>query len=448
MMRSRGGPIVRVLTLVAALAAFTVVTAPSSADGAAAAATPWTSVDLRGYRYGRLAVPDATPAVAGPKLAGFSTPSQGASFGPWAFDVAPGGGVWLLDPVNNRLLTWPTGSGTAPRIVKLPYRSPVDLAIAADGTVYVSFKPDRYRLYALTPGGSTRWWTSLSALDAGSHGYRIFNSVLRFGPDATLYEVGEFATAPALWTPLVSPSGSPLSPDRQWSQRLSAQPMPGGLVLHEQLAEHGDWKFWLADRAGRVVRGVTLTGTSRLGTVIGATPALRGGNLMLAVTMLREDSGTAPYEVLALQVPVNGGAVQRLSLDARAPFGDVITPLRFGDGVVYQLQSSPSTGAKVVRYRFGGTVTPTTTTASSGGATSTPATTLAGTSLTAPATSVTAPATAAPTVTAATPTAAPGDGGGSTGSGSPMLWWVAGAVAAAAAATGAAAWSGHRRRSG
>ena len=61
---------------------------------------------LGSHRFGHLHPPDAIVARADPEVVGFSSPPKGAdgvSYGPWSFDVAPDGSVWLLDEVNHQL---------------------------------------------------------------------------------------------------------------------------------------------------------------------------------------------------------------------------------------------------------------------------------------------------------------------------------------------------------
>jgi hypothetical protein len=51
-------------------------------------------------------------AKAGPNEVGWESPPPGAdgvTFGPWSFDVARDGSIWLLDEVNERLLVWQPG---------------------------------------------------------------------------------------------------------------------------------------------------------------------------------------------------------------------------------------------------------------------------------------------------------------------------------------------------
>src|SRR5512133_2676276 len=94
------------VTLAAALALLA-GTAPQPAAATSLAASP---VELGVHRFGHLRPPDTVVAHADPDEVGFSRPPKGADgvdLGPWSFDVAKDGSIWLLDEVNHRLLTWP-----------------------------------------------------------------------------------------------------------------------------------------------------------------------------------------------------------------------------------------------------------------------------------------------------------------------------------------------------
>src|SRR5439155_6120890 len=138
---------------------------------------------------------------AGPKEVGFETPpmGEGPSIGPWSFDIAQDGSVWLMDEFNDRLLVWSPNRPKRPaRIIPLPFPAPVDFALGRHGLIYVFSQPagDRGYLYAMTSAGHVRWKARTIV--------EVFNSQLRMAPDGTLYyrsldELG--------WVPVVTPSG-------------------------------------------------------------------------------------------------------------------------------------------------------------------------------------------------------------------------------------------------
>jgi hypothetical protein len=134
-------------------------------------------------------------ARAGPDQVGFSSPPKGAdgvSYGPWSFDVAPDGSVWLLDEVNHQLLVWQPGQPNRPaRAVRLPL-DPLErianFSVAPDHTIYATYVPPpgpgpkTLRLAALTPTGVVRWTAATTD--------EIFNAQLSIGPDNALYLFG------------------------------------------------------------------------------------------------------------------------------------------------------------------------------------------------------------------------------------------------------------------
>jgi hypothetical protein len=368
-------------------------------------------------------------AVAGPTEVGFD--KQGATNGPWSFDVAPDGRIWLLDEVNDRLLWWASGQPHQPHVVKLPYVAAEDMAIGPDGTIYVSFKPagpDPWMLYAIRSTGAVKWSLSLMALDRGTHGVRTFNDWLRLAPDGTLYEVGGYGGPVTLWTPLTTSTGDRLPADLQWSSRLTAQPMPGGSRLTATRVSAREWHYVLSDPKGRVQHAVKLISGTDFSDQWNH-PVLESTTLVLEPDLFKNATGPGfPWEIVPLRISLTTGAVATLTLSPRTVFGDAISTLRIGpDGKVYQLSNSLKAGASIARYTLADwPATPTTTTATS------PRGTPSGTPTTTPATS-----TAPPVPTQAGPGSS---SGGATG---PLPWAIGGVAAAAAAATGGWYWR-HR----
>jgi hypothetical protein len=190
-------------------------------------------VALGVHRFGHLPPPDAIVARAGPDEVGFSSPPKGAdgiSIGPWSFDVAQDGSVWLLDEVNHQLLVWQAGQPDGPaRSVPLPM-DPLErianFTVAPDHTIYATYVapsgPKTLRLAALTPSGQVRWTAATTD--------EIFNAQLRIGPDNALYLFGGHSGRQD-WTPLTTPAGRPLPLAEQRRRTSLQQPLPGGLRL-------------------------------------------------------------------------------------------------------------------------------------------------------------------------------------------------------------------------
>jgi hypothetical protein len=330
-------------------------------------------VPLGSHQFGHLRAPDAIVAQAGPNQVGFSSPPKGAdglSFGPWSFDVARDGSIWLLDEVNYRLLVWQPGRPAQPaRTVRLP-QDPLeriaDFAVAFDGTIYATYVPPpgagpkTLRLCALTPSGQVRW--TAPTID------QIFNARLRIGTDGALYVVGglEQASAHEYWTPLTTPAGRPLPLAEQRRRTSPRQPLPGGLRLATTYVSAHEQHVTLSNQAGQPVRGWRITSHNELGPST-ATPALVGGDPVVVFGISQQTKAKFLYEDLVLRLAPAGGTRQRFALkpESRAVWGDTpITGVRVGpDGQLYQLRTDRATGASIARYLLASTqVAPPTTT--------------------------------------------------------------------------------------
>jgi hypothetical protein len=131
-----------------ALAAGLALVLGAGVQPAAATSSVPPPVALGIHRFGHLRPPEAIVARAGPEVVGFSSPPDGAdgvSYGPWSFDVAQDGSVWLLDEVNHQLLVWQPGRPNRPaRAVRLPL-DPLErianFTVAPDHTIYATYVP-------------------------------------------------------------------------------------------------------------------------------------------------------------------------------------------------------------------------------------------------------------------------------------------------------------------
>jgi hypothetical protein len=321
-----------------------------------AAATSPSLVPLGSHRFGHLRAPQAIVARAGPNDVGFYRPQEGPSFGPWSFDIARDGSVWLLDQVNDRLLVWRPGRPDRPaRTVPLPFKAAVDLVLGPDGTVYVTSgqaqEPDY--LYALTSTGQVRWKVALPT-------DQVVGSLLMGADGVVYYHYHDSAEA---WTPLTDPHGRPLPVTERRRRTSPHQPLPGGLRLVTTSPSSHERRFTLINQAGQPVRAWRVTSQTELGALIGA-PALLGGDLVVTLGVTQQTTTRYLYEYLVVRLAPAGGTRQRFALDARAVWGDNQTELRVGpDGQLYQLRTSPTTGVRIARYSLGPTPpTPPTTT--------------------------------------------------------------------------------------
>ncbi len=103
---------------------------------------------LGNHRFGHLRTPDAIAAHADAAEVGFYQPPKGAdglAYGPWSFDVAQDGSIWLLDEINHRLLVWQPGRPGHPAgkvaLPVDPLERVADFAVAPDGTIYATYVP-------------------------------------------------------------------------------------------------------------------------------------------------------------------------------------------------------------------------------------------------------------------------------------------------------------------
>jgi hypothetical protein len=346
------------LTLAAGLA---LVLGAAIQPAAATSSVP-PPVALGTHRFGHLRPPDVIVARAGPDEVGFSSPPEGAdgvSYGPWSFDVAQDGSVWLLDQVNHQLLVWQPGQpNRPPRAVRLPL-DPLErianFAVAPDHTIYATYVPPpgpgpgpkTLRLAALAPSGQVRWTAATTD--------QIFNAQLRIGPDGTLYVVGglEQAGTHDHWTPLTTPAGRPL-PLAEQRRRTSPHPLPAGLRMAATRQAAGDeWRFALTNQAGRILHGWRVTSQTDLGA-LAATPAMVGGDPVVVIEVSQQTKTKFLYEYEVLRLARAGGTSVRFAIapESRVVYGEApMTGLRVGpDGQLYQLRSSRIAGVSIARY--------------------------------------------------------------------------------------------------
>jgi hypothetical protein len=369
-----------------------------------------TTIALGKHKFGDLRAPEAIVATAKPGSrrgeVGFQCPPEGTCAEPTSFDIAADGTVWVADPTNHRLLCWDAGHPAAPsRMISFDF-APVDVAVAPDGTIYLSgVKPGDFvglRAYAYRPNGQRLWTTALAT--------SLFNAHVRIGPDSVPYSEDTLQG----WASIVG-DGQPLDPEEQLQSAQPNQPLAGGLHLvvaanPEIQGSHlapFDWRVAIATAAGDLQHVWRITASNDLDLSLHATPTMVNGDPVVVFGVF--DFENHLMEHLVLRLSPTGEIVDRLSL-GRGGFrgGDVVTDIRVGpDGGLYQLESDPEWGLKIARYSLGA---PT--------ASSTPST-----GPTASETVTTSPAVASPTNA---PTLAnspnPGAADGASGAFSPGTW--------------------------
>jgi hypothetical protein len=335
--------VTRAAVLVIALTAATLSAGISSARAEPARAgvpapAEWITVRLPAHDYGRLSTPEAIVATAEPRLFTFAPGHQSATTGPNTFDLAPDGSVWV---VGKTFVVWPAASPTTPHTVALPAPAVNDFGIAVDGTVYVtSGYGGPQMLYAISPTGRVLWKAPRAA-DAA-------NAPLRIGGDKVVY-VEAPSSGQTGWRPLTTSDGDPLPTQQQRSGTILGLPAGDGRLLAEVSGSAHERRFVLLDRHGTAVRGWRLVdGDDDLATI--GSPALVGDDLVVTIAFSREESGRFRYEFETVRLTPSGRVAATVTTSARSVWGDPLTSVRIANAAVYQLETSPVIGVRVVRY--------------------------------------------------------------------------------------------------
>lgn len=311
---------------------------------AAAAGVP-IEVPLGAHHFNALTPPDGVVARVGANGVGWEQPAEGASQGPWSFEIGADGRTWLLDALNKRLLGWPAGAPARPTaVVPLPVL-PADFVHGPGGDVYLTAPGTAGEKtmvgYRVGPAGQVRWRQPLAS--------DIFNDQLRLGPDGAVYDTGRH------WIPITTPSGAPLSVTDQQRLTRSYRPLPGGGALRLTAPSARDVRVAVLDAAGRTVRSWRITSDTDLGPRLGAWPELAGGDPVVLLDVFDSNRTTEQnrMEQVALRL-TRDGAVAPVHLD-NAHWGDtLVAEYRLGpDGALYQLRTSRTGGVTIAQYRLG-----------------------------------------------------------------------------------------------
>lgn len=147
---------------------------------------------------------------------------------------------------------------------------------------------------------------------------------------------------------MTTATGTPLPPDQQRPLPTNHQPLPDGRQLVLTSPSARELAVTMVDSAGQAVRTWRITSDTDVGLQSNDRPALVGGDPV--VTLFVYDPRFGPSETLALRLTASG-AQPRLHLKS-AIWGDPpTTEFQAGPGQsYYQLQTSRTTGVKIVRY--------------------------------------------------------------------------------------------------
>jgi hypothetical protein len=287
-------------------------------------------VKLGTHRFGNLRQAGPVVARAGPTDVGFDNPPEGAKTGPWSFDIAPDGSVWLLDNLNKRLLVWPRGQPDAsPRAIPLGSSAfPWDFARGPAGSIYVTRRaPDSFvlQLFRQTETGEVLWQSNLAT--------SIENQQLRVGPEGTLYWTGGPTGTdarrgerggPSAWVPAASPDGRPFSTVQQRRRLTIYQPLPGGRRLvwtiadFEQDPNYGlvphEERVALFKGASRLVRAWRIMSRTVIWPRPEATPALVGNDPVVVLAVSSNSWPTTNEYVVLRLAATSSGTRARFSL--------------------------------------------------------------------------------------------------------------------------------------
>jgi hypothetical protein len=373
--------------------------APSARGATTAVPTPsrWTDVTLAQHSYGRLTAPQALVGTAGAGLFTFAQAGQGGTEAPNAFTIAADGSVWAIGRTG--FVVWDRGvAANQFRTVRTPDGTVVDVAVAADGTIYSMVIPQgRQQLFAQSADGTVRWHTTYAE--------EVSNAPLRFGPDGVLYlrrSIGQ-----SQWMPLTTAAGTALSEADQVRLAVTGLPLAGGLRLAGGSVTEHRAEFVLIGPDGAALRGWRITSDSQDWLALDSADLV--GNDLVVVGSMMHTAGTKVlgYEYVTLRITPAGRIVTQILTDARAVWGDLPAQPRVGpDGALYELRTSPTAGVQIYRYALDGSAVP--ATSSSTAATTSPATASSATA--SPPTRGQGTPPAGPTVaspTLATPTAGP-----------------------------------------
>jgi hypothetical protein len=314
---------------------------------------PTIEVSLGVHQFGKLIAPSAVVARVGADGVGWVQPGPGTRFsagiqrGPSSFEVAPDGTVWLLDQENSRLLGWPPGRPDRPTLtVPLPF-VPDAFALGPNGTFYATeYTPGTNILRSVAADGRVLWQAPLAVMNVS--GVRLHRA-----PGGVLYAIL------SEWTPVTTAAGTPLPLDQQRPLSANHQPLPDGgqLVLTVQSAR--ELTVSRVERTGQPVRTWRITSGTDIGMQENVRPALVGDDPV--VTLYAYDARFGPSETLALRLTASG-AQPRLHLKSAIWGEPPAAEFQAGPGQsYYQLQTSRTTGVKIVRYTLAGAApTPTT----------------------------------------------------------------------------------------
>jgi uncharacterized protein len=329
------------------------ISSPASAIDRAADA-PVVEVPLGVHQFGKLTAPDAVVARVGADGVGWVQPGPGMRFragiqrGPSSFEIATDGSIWLLDQENSRLLGWPRGTPDRPTLnVQLPF-VPDAFALGPNGTFYATeyTSGPNMIVHSVARDGRSLWQAPMATMNASG-------VQLRRAADGVLY-----ASAGAGWTPVTTGAGTPLPLDQQRPLPADRQPLQDGNQLVMASPSARELLVSTVDSAGQPVRTWRITSGTDIGPMWNARLSSVGGDPV--VTLYVHGPQWRPSEMLVLRLTASGA---QPCLHLKSVIWGESPSAEFQVGPAesyYQLQTSRTTGVKIVRFSLSG-VTPTPT---------------------------------------------------------------------------------------
>ncbi len=288
------------------------------------------SVDVRlgAHRFGASREADGRVAEAawgdGPDDVGLEQGRNLPPIGGSTFDVDRGGTVTVLDEANKRLLRWGPNASTPVRVPLGSDGALADMAVAADGTVYLLESAN-----APVASPLVRIFGADGAAEGTIEVAERTASQIRMGPR------GPFVLQhpSSQWMP-VAEDGSALAVQAQRRGGRAGRPLPGGGEV--VVLRRGSEILAALVGAGGVRRSWRISSETPLAEVQLAEPL--GNRLVLVARVYTDDAS----EFLALLLDQNG-IVQRFAVEA-ADWAETapLSRFRLAGSSLYQLGSTPA----------------------------------------------------------------------------------------------------------
>lgn len=298
----------------------------------------------------------AAGSAASARILTFGPAREGIPDSPGSFDVGADGQVWVNDPVNDQVVEWcpshaarvctrcPAQGGGICRVLRTP-SVPLDIAVGRRGVLYVNTyvagHEPRGAVDAFSATGRFLW--------SAPTGRWSNTDLLRIGPGGRPWLVD----LDGVWRPVTDIHLRPLSAARQQRLARTAQPLSGGRSVRVRSST----RFTIASSSGRAILDATVRCAVPSGFATPMTLVPSTGDLVVILSSCTTVSGRTRSLTRVIDLSPTGRLIGQVALDPFACSGECVTAVRLGeDGHLYELQTSPHWGVRVVRYTLRGTV--------------------------------------------------------------------------------------------